>query len=454
MSDKFKRNPKIEEILPRLKFFNDSYKGGQAYRDGRYLKKHRVESSESYNERLKVASFRNFCAPIVDIYTAYLYRDEPTREFGSIEKEVQLFLENADLEDRSWNKVVRELSKQASKYGMMGAIIDKPQGEVRTKADEVAQGMRPYIVPYSPMQFINYKYERINGEPVLTELILLEESDDCEIKKYRIWYRDKWELWEDSTSKAGGKSEITMIDNGVNNLGDIPFVLIKNRDMFKRMQGLSDIEDIVDINRRIYNMDGSADETIERTGYPFLELPRSSVDEGKTQIGTGNLIVRDDDEEKGAEWKEPPHTSLPKILEWREAAIEDIREMARTGKISGTQIESGIALELRFQQLNALLSEKAANMEHAENEVFRLFALWEGKTWDGKITYPRKFGIRDLLYDLDLALKANLVVPSRTFESEQGKRLAARILKDADQKIIDIIGKELETIPVVVDEEI
>ena len=446
MSDKFAVQDCLKAIQERLKFFRNSYQGGEAYRKGQYLKQHKREKEADYTNRLKFAAFRNFCAAIIDLYTAYLYREEPTREMENLEKETEAFMLDADFEKHSWPKFIRETSRRAGNYGMFGLIVDKPKSDAKTKGDENANDIRPYVVPYSPLQFIQILWQRINGKPVLVKVVLEEDTGVKELKRYRVWTREEWEVWEIDTRTSSKDKNALKTESGKHTLKEIPFVLVKNRDKFHKIIGLSDIEDIADINKRIYNLDSYADIIIADTGFPFLELPGDSG-EGETVIGTGNVLTKNS-EGHGSEWVEPAHTSLPNILEWRREAVEDIRDMAKTGKTSteSGEAESGVALEIRYDQMNALLSDKATNMQGAENEVFRIFGLWQAVKWDGKVTYPEKFGVRDLMHDIDLAITASMAIPSKTFDAQQGLKLAKRILKDADKATFETIEKELTTV--------
>ncbi len=225
-----------------------------------------------------------------------------------------------------------------------------------------------------------------------------------------------------------------------------------NRDSFKRMTGVSDIADIADVNKRIYYLDSDALEVIDATAFPILEGPVEAIEDSsgqsqETEIGTSTLLKRPDDKE-GFKWIEAPHTSLEQILSHRNSSINDIKYMAKTGQADATktgQVKSGVALELEFQQLSALMVDKAENAEDFEHRVFELIGLWEGKDYEMVVKYARSFGIRDLMHDLDTAITSKVVITSPTFQAELGKAFAARILpKDTPPEIIEEINKELE----------
>ncbi|MCK5616615.1 hypothetical protein KAR91_82910, partial [Candidatus Pacearchaeota archaeon] len=259
-----------------------------------------------------------------------------------------------------------------------------------------------------------------------------------------------WELWiRSGDGKAWSKDEE---GSGIHPLKRIPLAVFKNQDTFKPLSGKSDINDIADINKRVYYFDSTALQIIEDTGFPFLEMDEETAKENSSEtegvtIGTKSLMIRSADDEHGSNWIEAPHTSLPQILSWREQAIKDIRFLSKIAVGDGetaTSAESGTALELRFQQLNALIVEKAENAEDFEENTFGLVALWDGGKFTGKITYPRRFGIRDLAHELDNAIKSLALVPSRTYQTEVAKKTSRAVLKDTDEKIQKAIDKELE----------
>lgn len=427
-------------------FFRRSYEGGSAYRDGDYLIQHAREKDEDYKNRKEQSSFVNFCGDVVDIYNSHLFKEEPKREFKSKSVMLDSFLEDADLEGRTWSTVMRELSKMAGYYGVMGAIIDKPQGNgEKSKGEEQTKGIRPYIAPYSPLSIWDWKYERIDGIMTLTYLLLEEDTDGGD-PQVMEWTREDWKLWE----KTGDESKYALEDSGINSLKEIPFILLRNRDSFKKMAGVSDISDIATVNRRIYFLDSDALEIIDNCAIPIFEgsIEAMGNKDQEVIVSTTSMLKRPEGGlGEGFRWIEAPHTSLAQILAWRNSAIADIKWMAKTGQGDAQKQtgESGVALELRFQQLSALLSGKAENAESFETKAFYFIGRWENSEIDATIEYPRKFGIRDMQHDLDTAIESKMVVTSPTFQAEIGKSFALKILpKDTDQKIIDKINDELD----------
>jgi hypothetical protein len=81
--------------------------------------------------------------------------------------------------------------------------------------------------------------------------------------------------------------------------------------------------------------------------------------------------------------------------------------MANTGSIRATEAKmmSGVSREVEFQLLNARLAEQSDNIELAEEQLWQIYAAYQGTTWDGKIEYPDSFAIRDTQNDLDQLTK-------------------------------------------------
>jgi len=422
--------------------FRRSYVGGSEYKEGEYLLQHALETSTAFSRRVEQSMFVNYCSPVVDIYNAYLFKERPSRKIEGMDVITgKQFMENADMEGRGFHKLMRELSRWAGVFGHMGVIVDKPISvDAQSRAEELNAGMRPYVSYYTPSNIVYWEWERVfGGPPRLKTLVLREEELEEGVEVYRVWYVDRWELWSVDETDKKMSTPPELIDQGEYALGEIPFVVLRNRDSLDRMSGVSDIADIAHINKRIYYYDSDALEIIERTAYPFLEAPVNPFggpSDADTVIGTSNVLERDAaNDTVGHRWIEPSHASLQRILEWRTQAVQDIRETAKMGGMQsnarqGVAAFSGSALEIRFQQLAAVLADKAENMENAEYRIIRLASMWEGLSGDAEIHYPRKFGIRDVISDLDQAIRAKDVVVSPVYDKLVQKNIASRTLAD------------------------
>jgi hypothetical protein len=107
--------------------------------------------------------------------------------------------------------------------------------------------------------------------------------------------------------------------------------------------------------------------------------------------------------------------------------------MANTGAVRATEskVMSGVAMETEFQLLNARLSEKADNLELAEEQMWKLWAAYMGTAWTGEIDYPGSFNIRDTGKEI--------------VQLQQAKQAATdpRVLAAIDDHIMEFLGEDL-----------
>lgn len=119
---------------------------------------------------------------------------------------------------------------------------------------------------------------------------------------------------------------------------------------------------------------------------------------------------------------------------------EKITSIDRMACMSGirtaqTRQQSGIAMLTEYSMLDAKLTEKAKSLQLAEEQMFRLWAQWEGIQFDGEIEYPLAFHIRDKNLDMDVLEKA-----ARTTRDSVNASPDVKMMIDA--KIKEIIAKD------------
>jgi hypothetical protein len=443
-------HPIYTKYKDEWKFFVDSYFGGLQYRQGGYLLKHPFESIANFERREATAYFYNLCQPIVDIYSSYLFKgNNITREFDGLEddKLFQNFLKDANFEGKSLDQFMREANKWASVYGIIYVFMDKPSVTGLTRAVEIEEDLRPYSYFITPENLINWEYELLeNGRTVFSKIVIRDWVSK-KITDYRVWTRDSWSIYRVDKDKEG---EPVLVRSGDHSLGEIPIVPVINQEGRKNV-GLSDINDIADINKNVYYLCSDAKEIIENTAFPMLAVPDKDLgqDSQDKPVGSGQLLGFN--KENGEPyWLEAPHSSLAEVREWIKQDIEQIRQIARLGGVMGTEVadqtKSGIAIELETQQLQAVLNEKADNMEEGEIKIFKLWAKWQGLEFTGKITYPEDFSVKDAVNDIDNMLKARMLqISSPTYNKEVQKEAVTLTLDKIDDEKKAEIFTEIET---------
>tara|TARA_A100001391_G_scaffold178519_1_gene142996 strand:+ start:159 stop:1571 length:1413 start_codon:yes stop_codon:yes gene_type:complete len=431
-----------DETVNLWEYYIRSYNGGYDYTLGQYLNRYNLELDNEFNQRLSNTPCDNHCKNIIQIYSSFLFRVKPSRDFGSMadEPSLEAFLADADLEGNSFNNVIKQAQNYASIYGHVFMILDKPAVQTRTRAEELDQDIRPYVSIVTPENVLDWNFKREpNGKYVLDYLKIREEVD-----KHGGTYLKMWTPEKIDTLYQKDRLDPQVIDTAVNQIGKIPAVILYNSKSHKRGIGQSDLTDIADIQKAIYNEYSEIEQLIRLTNHPSL-VKTPSVN---ASAGAGAVIEMPEEIDSNLKpyLLQPSGQNLTSIMESINNKVESINRIAHTGAVRTTkqQVSSGIALQTEFELLNARLSEKADNLEIAEEQLFRCYAMFQNTTFDGEINYPDSFNIRDYASDLIYFQQAKAMnIGSATFEKEVDKEIARAVVDD-DEKLNQIF-EEIET---------
>ena len=420
--------------------FIRSYNGGYDYTLGQYLNRYNLELDHEFNQRLGNTPCDNHCKNIIQIYSSFLFREKASRDFGSMSEEpsLQMFLKDADLEGNNFNTVMKTAQNYASIYGHCFMILDKPNIQTATRAEELNQEIRPYVSIITPENVFDWNFERQpNGKYILNYLKIREEVDRKGGSYMRIWYPDK----VDTIYVEDDRTEPTLIDTAENLIGKIPAVILYNSKSHKRGIGQSDLVDIAELQKAIYNEYSEIEQLIRLTNHPSL-VKTAGVN---ASAGAGAVIEMPDEMEPNLKpyLLQPSGQNLTSIMDSITKKVDAINRIAHTGAVRTTkqQVSSGIALQTEFELLNARLSEKADNLQLAEEQLFRIYAEYQNAKFDGEINYPDSFNIRDYATDLLFFQQAKSInVPSPTLNKEIDKEIARAVVDD-DEKLTIIMDE-------------
>jgi hypothetical protein len=380
---------------PRWQFLLDSFMGGDDFRRAGYLTKYQLESDGDYQARLRNTPLDNHCASIISVYLSFLFRTDADRNFGEWEGMADLdqFLENTDYEGRSFNQFMKEVAQWTSVFGHTWVLMTKPDIGATTLAQELEAEVRPYLNVITPMVVNDWTWHRhLNGayelvyiryiEDVLDKMTIVKEWTPTEIKTW---------ILDDQRKEA----QIHKVEP--NGLGIVPAICVYNRKSIVRGQGVSDITDIADVQRMIYNLTSEIEQSIRMDGHPTLVVPPTA----QLGSGAGGMIILQDGSDPALNpyYLEHSANSVASIRDTIKDLTDSINSMANVGSVRAVRAPtalSGIALETEFQLLNARLSEKADGLELAEEQIWRLFGKYQGRVWDGYIKYPDSFSMRDV----------------------------------------------------------
>jgi hypothetical protein len=406
--------------------------GGEEYQRGLHLTKYVNETAGEYAARLKSTPLENHCKSVISSYISFLFRQPCAREFGSIEYEptLQEFLEDADLDGRSFDAFMKEVSIWASVFGHCWVLVVKPNVGAVTKGDELQMGVRPYVNIITPLLVTDWSWNRLaNGRYNLTYLKYIEDANDS-VSTIKEWFPDEIHTWViDHVNKT--IKEHTVEANG---LGEIPAVCAYNQKSPVRGIGISDITDIADAQKFIYNMTSEVEQSVRINGHPALVKTAGT----EAAAGAGAIIQMEDNLDSGLKpYMLSVSTDVNQIFTAIQHYSNIIDKIANTGSIRATESRrmSGVAQEQEFQLLNARLSSKADSLELTEEAIWQWFAYYQGTSWTGKIEYPDSFAIRDTDSEI-----ARLKIAKDTATDPV-------VIRKIDEHILEWMGEDYTDLP-------
>jgi len=431
------KHPEYDENVLNWEFFLRSYMGGEEYKSGQYLTKYFNEDKDAYSRRVDLTPVDNHCKNIIHIYSSYLWRVPPVRNFNTLADNPALdaFIKDADLEGRSFDAFMKEAQIWSSVYGHCWIILDKPKSNAGTRAEELAQGLRPYANLFTPENVFDWRWERnASGRFVLTYLKLREQvirqnATDTE-QYFREWMQDeiKYTVLKDDVE--------TVLEVMPNPLGVIPAIYVPAARSVVRGIGISDLTDIATMQRSIYQELSEIEQLIRISNHPTL-VKTTGTD---ASAGAGAVVNIPDDLDPNLKpyQIQPDGGNLDAIRASITDKVNAINRMAHLGAIRGTEAvtASGIALQTEFQLLNAKLAEKADLLELAEEQLWAFFCHWQGLTPDVEVFYPDSFDIRDYPKELEFLQSVKAAgVRSKTLQVEVDKQIADLVLDDEQLKM-------------------
>jgi len=434
--------------IENWEFYIRSYLGGNDYKNGYYLHRYILESPEEYDARVRHTPLDNHCKNVVQIYTSFLWRVPPSRDYGDLDNEPQLtsFIQDADLDGRSFDSVMREVQMNASIYGNCWVVVDKPQSNAKTRAEELAQDIRPYISIYTPENIVNWNYARSASGRFYLDLLVIVEDINADRAIIKVFTEETISTYSvEEYDKEHSDGEVKLLEEIVNPIGTIPAVNVYNLRGNKRPIGISDLSDVAFLQQSIYNDYSEKEQLIRLANHPSL-VKTPNVE---ASAGAGAIIEIPEDLDSSLKPYiiQPSGQNLDGIMKCIQNKVDAIDRITHMGSVraTGTQIASGIALQTEFQLLNARLSEKADYLENAEEQIWGLFAKWLDKQWNGSVNYPDTFDIRDWANDLQYLQMAKASgIKSETFNKEIDKQIAEAVIDD--NETMKTINEEIDAV--------
>lgn len=427
------RHPDLLRISQQRKMHSDLYNGSWHIKENSgYLIQHPLETDKQFNIRVLRSAYRNFAAPIVDVFSSSINQGRPRR---TLPPSLDSLLTDCDRAFNSADVFFENVTRLSAAIGTHFVLVDMEQQAGETRLEDQNSGRRqvPYFVSVNAEDVLDWNVGR---DGALEWVTIRGRSyhasqpfkDGQEVRTVTVWTRNEWMRYEDS------KGFSALVGSGVNPLGRVPLVPF----LFEPIQpmvGLSCLDDVAGLILRIYNKDSELDKMLFDCAVPILIGQNIKQDEIEGFFrSSSNMLCTSDGT---LMYVEPSGNSFSAISDYINRDIASVREIAmRMVRTPSMSVESADGKRLDKQQLDSQLARFARICQSAEERCWKLAARWIGAE-DVRIDAPynEDFDVGDVSAAITDRLvqlhAANIVSRETVLQSRDVRRL---LPKDFDSR--------------------
>lgn len=452
-------HPSWKASKPEWDFFLSAYEGGSGFTTAENLFKHARENQDDYNDRIKRAHNLNYCEPILDFFTNFIFSEPIDRNADSSDSAFfNEFIKNVDMKGSTIDDFMREVSDDMQIFGTSYIQVDAPpipEGLVLTKQNEKDSGIRPYWVLIKPEEIIDWvtdDFQRYTYIRRRQYKDIFFNGKRHSVEMYTEIYPDRYVI--SLVEVKGGKGEL-LTDPAVlpNKLGVIPIKVVRYKTSKKDPDiGLSFLRDYAYNNREIMNLTSLLQEFLYRQAFNVLakevDMTVPILEQTEGVVGTSNVM----EVPKGAampQYISPPSEPAKFIQDERgriknemylRAAQDTLTELFNGEKASG------FSQAQQFSKTVPFISSRAEILERTEMGLMDLTYKFRSAEWNGKIQYKDRYEITNLTDALTqlLIIFKDFQIPSETFVKEELKRIVGQYDSKLPSDILAKIMKEID----------
>lgn len=385
----------------RRKLALDFYHGGQRI-TGEYLQQHPAESPLQFSIRKSRAAYRNYCAPIVDVFNAAINEGRPDRIIPAQLDPLQV---DADLSGTSANAFFQRVTADSAAGGVAFVAVDMlpKQGETLADDTRTERERLPYFISIDPDEIIDWaadrrglkwyvrRYEEYrNPEP-------FQDGEKVTVVEY--WTRDAWARYEKAE-----KGEYALVDEGKNELGEIPLVPFLYEET-SAMTGNPVTDDVLDLILKLFRKDSEKDKLEFDSCIPLLVAIGVDAEQIKEAVKASSqawALPAD----SNVQYVEPSGVSSQIVAQSITDLIQSIREISmRQVKPASAMVESAEAKRIDQSQIYSQFAVFARYCGGQEANCWLLAAKWMGIDAGEILTpYREDYDVAGIDYQLSNAL--------------------------------------------------
>jgi hypothetical protein len=426
-------NPLYDLYASEWELYLSSYEGGQDFCKADNLFKHTRENTEDYTDRVNRLHYLNYCEPLVDFFTNFIFTETIARDGGTNTTFYSEFISNVNRKGDSVTDYMKMVSDDFQIFGMSYTLVDSPlvlgmDGEqAPLSVQEVEeQGIRPYWVLIKPDEITDWVTDEFE---VLTYVKRVQPIRKNVAGSTRLY--DKYTEWTnveitvtlvDITNAKKPEVEAQVVYK--NSLGTIPIHVTRYKRSKKyRYMGNSFLRDFAYNNREVMNLTSLLQEFLYRQAFNILAQEADGGiplrDQMDGSIGTSNVL----EYPKGAtapQYLSPPSEPAKFIAEERQRLINEMFKRASQDMMSelfNGESSSGFSQAQSFSKTVPFIASRADTLEKTENALMSMTLKMSANKWDGTVKYKDRYeltNITDAITQLTSVFR-DLLMPSETF---------------------------------------
>lgn len=374
------------------------------------------ESAKKFAGRNRLAIYRNPLLEAVSRFAGYLTSRPPVRD--ALDNPLyQAMAEDIDGKGNALDVFWAGFAQQAKARGSMLLLVDMPNANPASLGEQMAARVAPYFSVIAPESLKDWQIGDDGKFDWVSFHGRYPQPDGSLIDA--VWQFDRagWEVRD---------PEDRLIDGGEHPLGDCPVLIFTESGDFPCFGAFSEIADLA---MDLMNQYSELREIHRSQNFSLLtmQVPDGTTDAQRIEaaktvgetIGTSNLMVHSGDT---PEFIAPPDGPAKNYLESIKLLTDWINQVALNVEMPDQQ-ESGIALQMRFQALNAALSAFAQRMEDLERRAWELSRRWLGMQAAPTVQWRRDFTLADIAVELATLQQMQLANMPASVIAEQQKRI-------------------------------
>jgi len=393
------------------------------------------ESGLKFAARAAVAVYENHLRAACERFVGYISKRAPVRD-GLNNPLIDAMVQDADWANNHLNVFWSSFMVEAQARGSMLLLIELPEEQGQSMQDAIERRLVPYLTAIEPERVTGFELnERKRFKWIKFSASMQIDGKDTAVDRY--WDESEWRIMQGERTLAFGAHPF----------GECPVLAFTESGPFPHIGGFAQI---ADLSRRIYNATSERDEILRSQTFsvlayqiPSASAPMFSAEQVSATIGTNNMLIYEGETPSFIAPSDGPAATYDQAIERMQESIRRVGYAVDEPKSANG--ESGVALTIRFQALNGVLSSFAQRMQDLEARMWQIVARYMGLREAPTVQWVSDYSLADTERELAIlaAMQATGFAPLAL--SHQRQRVAGQLFDSMDdgdlQEIMDSLDE-------------